>query len=109
MQKDFDLSANEDTFSRTQDTSSSTALGLSNYAIGDPLKIPPSSGDLVFVPALFWPDEDCLEYNGQGWQATVVSVTQYSAFIKFQAVNKFGQEYEKIRLGWRGLRNLIPL
>jgi len=48
-------------------------------------------GQNVLVPQSVWPDYECNEHEGKGWEATIVSIKKKWAKIKFPGVDARGR------------------
>ena len=79
------------------------------YVVGSFLNKRPYKSTHVLVPKEIYPNEDCYEYNGIGWEATVVTSNSLSALLHFvQARDSLNLPYHDVRLGWRSLISLNP-
>ena len=59
----------------------------------------PETGDKVIVPKSMWPDEQCPELGGMGWQATVVKTSATTTTIEFcHATNRAGKRYKDVQV-----------
>ena len=68
-----------------------------------PLEGEPKVGDAVFVPREVWPSHACREHAGEGWAATVVATTKFTAVVRFTyARTADGRRYLDERLDWLG-------
>ena len=76
-------------------------------AVASPDEINIGTGRRVLVPANFWPDFQCDEHNGRGWEAEVRSTTGLTALVRFvHARAPDGRPYRDERLA---LDRLLPL
>ena len=85
------------------------AIPTAVYVVGAFLNKRPYISTHVLVPKEIYPHEDCFEYNGRGWEATVVTSNSLSALLHFvQARDSLNLPYHDVRLGWRSLISLNP-
>ena len=76
-------------------------------AVASPDEVNIGTGRRVLVPANFWPDFQCDEHDGRGWEAEVRSTTGLTALVRFvHARAPDGRPYRDERLA---LDRLLPL
>mmetsp|Transcript_27192 Transcript_27192/g.82496 ORF Transcript_27192/g.82496 Transcript_27192/m.82496 type:complete len:313 (+) Transcript_27192:84-1022(+) len=80
-QLDFGQGQRSAARSRVRDAMNLGPVDHSCYDPSEPLRIENALGRRVLIPAQLWPDYDCHERGGKGWEATVVNVQKREKMV----------------------------
>ena len=72
-------------------------------AVPEPLQVKQLTGRLVLVPRVEFPDEECHEHGGAGWEGYVVKEARGVVSIKFAGFADTCHWASEYILGWRPL------